>query len=287
MPPKVNDGAFFDALDTMELAKRETAAGFPWNGVREDRYACEEVIAQMYAEAGLRLKRPRFAWAQSPRSMVGAISMLRQIHIGTRQTMVTELVPYTNPIETEQKRVLLDAILDVNLTVTMGANLRDRFAQMYGGGSMPMAIKELADILAAQFTPPHKGSLARPAGWRDWITYPVGYSESLLPRNGHWLRSQSLVFAPFVGICWLSRPPLYVKTEQAHLHSTEGPAVAFADGFEVFCEYDFPNLLDGVSGEGLQIEAPKRPEGVSAIDMLREAAKETNQKKLPPPEEKP
>jgi hypothetical protein len=62
--------------------------------------------------------------------------------------------------------------------------------------------------------------------------------------------------------------------------------VSFADGFDVFCEYDFPNLLDGVFSEGLQLEAPKRPKGVSAIDMLREAAKEMDQKKLPPPEEK-
>jgi hypothetical protein len=81
MPPKVNDGAFFDALDAMEFARRETAIGFPWNGVREDRYACEEVIAQMYADAGLGLqleapKRPKG---------VSAIDMLREAAKETNQ----------------------------------------------------------------------------------------------------------------------------------------------------------------------------------------------------------
>lgn len=173
---------------------------FPWSGVVEDRYLAELAISKIYDAMGL--KTPKFAWAASPRSMEGAIEMLRTVHRGTRQEMVRSLVPSGNPVETEAKRVLLEAMLDRDLTVTTGAFLADKVA---GRGSIQDSlIARLARLVPSLCTLNIVGA----------------------PR----LAEQALFIAPYVHLCWLSRPPVLLQDAEPG----EAPLARFADGFEVY-----------------------------------------------------
>jgi hypothetical protein len=270
---KINDQAFFASIDPSvgALVVRSTVEGeYPWSGVSEDREVVHDALTKMYASHNL--PRPKFCWARSPFSMFGAIQYLRRMQTEQRQEVIKGLVRSDDVLEMETKAVFLESVMDRDLTVTMGASLRQTLFP--GRGWAPMAIHQLATILRAQFTPSPTGKPLS-AGWQDWIVYPIEQ-----PFN-YALTSQTLCICPFVKAVWISRPPQFIRTdEDGNLHAVGGPAARFEDGYEVWATHEPELALEAPT------EAPKRPKGVSAIDMLREAAKEMDQKKLPPPEEK-
>jgi len=217
--PEINNGSFFDLLDNRPGMSMHSPKGpWPWSGIPEDRAGAEEQVTAMYESWGY--ARPKFAWCLSPRSMNGAMTMLRQVHKESRFAMVNALVPSAgDPVEVETKRTLLHAMLDVNLTVTVGASLRDKFR---GNRSiMPLPMRELSEACQQGFTPPLTG-MNRPANWSDVAVWPMEY----VPFE--WLPSQALVISPYLKLCWLSRPPVEVQTEGGHLTHAR-----FADGWEV------------------------------------------------------
>lgn len=264
MPPKINDEWFFAAIDpaVAALALRPKPGELPWEGVAEDREVVHDALTKMYADR--QLPRPKFCWARSPFSMFGAIQYLRRMQTEQRQEVIKGMVVGGEPLEAETRAVFLESVMDVNLTVTMGACLRDSMFPKPGGA--PKAIKQLARVMQSQFTPTPNGK-PQPAGWRDWIVYPLEH-----PFN-YALLSQTLCICPFMRMVWISRPPVFVRTDdEGNLHCEDGPAARFADGFVVYARHVPEDVV-------LRMNAPtKRPNGQSALEMLCEA-----QKQLPAP----
>lgn len=64
----------------------------------------------------------------------------------------------------------------------------------------------------------------------------------------HALRQQALVIAPFVKCVWISRPPVFIKTDDdGHLHCIDGPAAKFSDGYEILAKQQPKPLLEDAS----------------------------------------
>jgi hypothetical protein len=264
-------------MERARIRWRET--DFPWLNIAEDREVVHDALTGLYARLGL--KRPRFTWARSPFAMMGAIRYMREMQTGTKGEAIKAMVKGLDPIEAEIRSVFLDGIIDQNLSVTTGACLKNTLMgpnTSHTSGLLP--IKELAENLAQQF-----GNYGRVAGWKDWALYPVWHEFNYA------LRTQTLCIIPFVHVCWISRPPVMVKTDdEGHLHCADGPAVRFADGFEVWAEYKKPEELTKFMPEpGTYGAAERKPsktlQGKSAMEMLREAAAEKSMRGLPAPKE--
>lgn len=266
MPDKINDTAFFTLIDPemgQIIADAERRrhlrfnTDFPWEHVTEDRERLKDAINARYEALGL--KHPRITFARSPNAAFGALMYLRQMQTTMRQNVITAMTKNdVDQLDAEARAVFLESIIDKDLTVSLGACLRDSL--LPGEGRRLRPLVQLADILRQKFTPPANGK-PQPAGWRDWVVYPVEHGFN------YDIQTQCFCLLAFVKAVYVSLPPLFIRTdEDGNLHSAEGPAVRFADGFEIHCQH-----IDH-SAE-LALPAPKPPRGKSALQMLQEARK--------------
>ncbi len=221
--PHIDDRTFFGLLDDIDRQRHDLMLvnTLPWKGVSEDRERVHDVLRKMYA--GIGLAPPKFCWARSPYSMFGAMTYLRQMQTAQRQEAIKAIVPASGqPLEDEARRTFLEAVMDRDISVTFGANLR---GQLFGGkadSNCPRSVAQLAGLLGSRFTPMPNGK-PLPAGWNDWATYPL-----MAPFN-YDLQSQTLCLAVFVRVAWISRPPVVFETDD------DGNLLyaRFEDGFEV------------------------------------------------------
>lgn len=232
--PIVDDDKLFDLLlDASKFEQRRKETDYPWSGVMEDREVVHDALTKLYT--GMHLPRPRFTWCRSPMSMFGALQYLRQMQIGSRQEAIKGIVRGGDPMEAEIRATFLESIMDKDITVTMGACLRNSLLSRTGLGLLP--VRELSRILEANFTPPPNGR-PLPAGWRDWAFYPVDCAFNYA------LQSQAFILCPFVKAVWICRPPIFIHTDdEGHLHCADGPAARWEDGYEVYATYEAPERL--------------------------------------------
>ncbi len=232
--PVIDDKAFFGLLDDrVQTEQRRKDADFPWQGRSEDREVVKDALTKIYAAKGL--PTPRFNFAKSPMSMFGAMQYLRQMQTGSRQEAIKGIVRGGDPMESEIRATFLESIMDLNITTTMGACLRDSLLPK--GDKSLLPVRELASILEANFTPPPNGR-PLPAGWRDWVLYPVHCAFNYA------LQSQAFILCPFVKCVWVCRPPKFIMTDdEGHLHNAEGPAAKWEDEYKVWATYTKPEAL--------------------------------------------
>lgn len=239
---RLNDDEFFKLLLDGDAAQRNRSKGdFPWDQrtFGEDRFAAEEKVREVYAS--LKLNPPKVAWATSPAAMWSAVTMLKQFAM--KQRLVDSLVPAGGGVETESKRALLSAIIDSDLTVSMGAPV----ARLFGWKRwecpprVHRAIREADRIIthASRASAALARSPGTAAGYSDAVLYPVLHAEGIGS-----LAANAFCILPYARICWFCLPPLYVKTNpEGHLHSEDGPAIAWADGYSLECVYVEPKAL--------------------------------------------
>lgn len=241
--PAVDNEKFFDFLaNAAQWEEHRKETDFPWSGYSEDREKVHDAIAGIYSCR--QLPRPIFSWARSPYSMFGAMQYLRSMQIGSRQEAIKAIVRGGDPLEAEARAVFLESVMEKNLTVTVGANMRDIFGPRSEGWLKP--VKQLAEILERKFTPPPNGKPLS-AGWKDWVMY------SIAREFNHAMLTQTLCIAPFMRIVWISRPPMFLKTDdEGNLHCGDGPAVRFEDGFEIWHQHVKPERLETPEVEVLE-----------------------------------
>lgn len=219
------DRTFFGLLDQEERKRRELMLvnTIPWTGVSEDRERVHDVLRAKYASIGLPAPKP--CWARSPYAMFGALTLLRQMQTASRQEAIKSIVPATeNPLDAEVKRVFLEGAMDRDITVTMGANMREQLFRGKPSSDPPQSIVQLARLLAGRFTPPPTpGFQSRAAGWSDWVIYPMSIPFS------YDLQAQTFCFVAFAKCAWLCRPPVVFNVDD------DGNFVyaRFEDGFEI------------------------------------------------------
>ena len=255
--PKIDNADFFTLIDPEMgaiIADSERRrhlrlnTDFPWQGVTEDRERLRDAINARYKALGL--NPPRITFSRSPNGAFGALMYLRQMQTSQRQNVITAMTTGGDPLDAEARSVFLESIIDPNLTVSLGASLRDTLLPGKGRSLKPLT--QLASILGRRFSSPHRG-----AGWSDWVVYPVEHGLD------YDIQAQCFCLLPFVRSVYVSLPPLFVKTdEDGNLHCEDGPAARFADGFEVYARHTGESRL-------LDAPAPERPSGESATDMLR------------------
>jgi len=226
MGPKEFSEAIFDALDNL-IAESEglvvsPRVDFPWKGQAEDHWSAEEQVRKLYDALGF--KPPRHtAWAPSPAAMFTAVNMLRGVQAGQRHRFIEAIVPAEDPIASA-KRTLLEAIVNKDITVTMGAAVAPFMRRAWKNVNELLAVDDLADHLRFIKTFNPLG-VSTPATCQENNVYSVCYFQCRGP-----LQQQALCFMPYVHVCWFCRPP--VETElypNGHLRM-----MRFSDGYSVF-----------------------------------------------------
>jgi hypothetical protein len=268
-PTAINMDAF------MQLTDKQTGR-FPWETrLGHDHSAAEDAVLALYE--GLLLPRPRIAWASSPAAMWRAVQILKGY--AHKFEFIDALVPKNAGIEAEAKRTVLSAILDTDLLTSTGAALKGMIG--WRNRTYPhhyRAIDDIAGIIGAQeeagiHREAAQGNkfVSRQPRYHMNVIYPALCEAPLdIVRN---------VFSmlPYMRVCWLSMPPEFVKVDaEGHLHCDTGPAARWSDGFEIHRNREEELRLEAERTKRLEADtaAPARPEGVSAMDMLREAAAE-------------
>ena len=237
---------------TLRELLRTEPPPYPWyNAGKLDRWSCEEQIASLYQTVGV--KRPQIAWTKSPMSMFTAHHFMREFQTKTRQTMVEALIPFTDAIETDAKRAFMEAMLDRDRTVSVGASMKTlfRWDRHHQFDNLFRSIEALPSM-HGQFQTSHK--VSTPATIFDGMMFPGGYCNCIGP-----LGSSVYAIMPFVKLCWVCMAPLITRQHEAgFLHCGDGPAMEFADGFRVFAkhvEIEGDGIIDG---EYLEVgEEPK------------------------------
>lgn len=205
----------------------------PWENVSEDRYAAQESVTTLYAS--LQLPKPRMAWAPSPASMHAASRMLRTIQAGTAHQMVQALVPKDGQgVDREARVALLTMMIDPDVSTQSGGLLIGMIQGVFGKQTVGeyQALDDLRDVMRFEEKDP-SGTRA-PAMFKEQCLWPCFYPAFTAPRL-YALRVQAVIIMPFAKLCWLCRPPLYIKTNyEGRLHCAEGPAAEWPDGFKVW-----------------------------------------------------
>jgi hypothetical protein len=228
------DNPNFDQIEAIVLRKPEPA--YPWSYTSEDRWAAQEAVKILYAS--LQLAMPRFAWAPSPASMYKATRMMRTIQAGGAYNMVQALIPAgdIDRIEREARVALLAAMIDPDVTTQSGGLIINMIAGVFGGPGN--SIPALADLRKAIYIQPEKDPSGTRAGasFNEQCLWPSFYPGFTVPRLSA-IQRQAIIIMPFTKICWLCRPPVYIKTDgYERLHCADGPAAEWADGFKVWCD---------------------------------------------------
>ena len=225
---------------------------YPWTGVTEDRWAAQEAVVTLYS--ALQLPKPRMAWCPSPAAMHKASRMLRTVQAGTAYQMVQALVPVEGDrIEREARVSLLAAMLDPDVTTQSGGLLIGMIQGVFGNqyDQFP-ALSDLRYILRFKEADP-SGSWA-PASFAEQALWPSFFPAFAAPRLSA-LQRQALIIMPFAKLCWLCRPPEFIRTNEfGRLHCATGPAAEWSDGFQVFCDRTPPEEREKLkAGETLAL----------------------------------
>lgn len=216
----------------LERAKAKSI--LPWQPYYEDRYAAEEELRGVYTKAlGLR-NPPRFAWAKSPYGVYLASRYLRALQSHGSQDAMKSIIPlHGNVIDYEARLTFMESLIDKDLAVQSGQNLRRMMIDNYLGKSHgePVPVADLSDCL--HFTDRNANTSAPPR-FTEQVIFPALYGTSLYMTS-----QQAIVIMPFVKVCFLSLPPTATFIDEwGHLHrpKAEGPAMIFADGFDVWAD---------------------------------------------------
>ncbi len=227
------DNIDFDKAQAILIPR---VVSFPWSFGSEDRWAAQEAVKILYAS--LVLPAPRFAWATSPATMYRASRMLRTIQAGTAHKMVQALVPVDgmDRIEREARVALLSAMIDPDVTTQSGGLIINLISGVFGGESK--AVESCLNDLRGKlnFTDSDPSGTSAPPTFRSqslWPSFYPGFSVARLAA----LQAQAIIIMPFTKVCWLCRPPEFIRTDgYGRLHCADGPAAKWSDGFEVWCD---------------------------------------------------
>ena len=208
----------------------------PWLGHKlgEDHWVAEEAMRKIYTR--LNLKEPRFAWAPSPRAMFEAINLLRSMR-GQREKVINAIVPIGDDKRlAAAHQTVLEAIVDRDLLVNVGAPLKGMLK--WREGQVPLCVSDLSSRFSKQTFQSQGGihgegkagtggAFAMLVPTSDVTIYPA--LQVQLPAAAGGIQSQVLCMAPYVKVCWFSRPPVSTDLyEDGHLKR-----MMFADGFTI------------------------------------------------------
>ena len=217
--PKEFSEMFFAAMQNPAGLVR-VKSGFPWQNAPygEDHVGCEDFIRNIYGV--LNLKEPRFSWAPSPAALFTAINMLRSMQ-GRRMDFIQAIVPVEDTMMAA-KRTLLDAIIDRDVTVSLGAPIKTMLR--WHEDAELLCVEDFAMRLgrqAFQTQSPGPGSLPGPRT-SEVTLYPALHNACIGA-----MQQQAICFVPYIRVCWFSRPPVETQTyDDGHLK-----LMRFADGF--------------------------------------------------------
>ena len=222
----------FNTLQNPEGLVVSPRVDWPWEGPVAARWGhnqAEDAIRAFYDKfAQQKLIMPlaeplRIAWAPSPAALYTAVNMLRGVQAGMRHKFIEALVPHEDPIASA-KRTLLDAIINRDVTVTMGASMARYFDWRVADD--PVAIRDLENHLryAVDRKPYNPLGKATPATFNEGALYPVRYNECIGV-----LQATVFMFLPYLKICWLCHTPVVTECwPNGHLKR-----MLFTDGYEV------------------------------------------------------
>jgi len=237
---KIGPKEFSDALSdaVFELLQQDVAAmefyrlqasKIPWANLTRaelsyDQYTTEEMVKVWYAR--LQLKPPRFAWAPSPAAMFTAINMLRTVQMGQRHNFINAIVPAEDP-QAAARRTLLEAIIDRNVTVTMGGAVKNLLNWRDVGESI--AVRDAIRFLDHYRLRPMNAAPVSPVFEKH---LPVNES-TIYPANHHEcigsLQLTVFCFSPYVHVCWFCHPPVETRIyDDGHLE-----LMRWSDGYEI------------------------------------------------------
>jgi hypothetical protein len=279
-----------NALDRVLAADARRQDGrFPWENSQfgHDHFAAEEDVRELYDR--LKLAQPVISWADSPASLWRAVSMLRTY--ANKHDLIGSLVPMSvNRIEDAARRAMLGAILNTDVLTSTGAVLRGMLGWTSSGAWKYPAIEDAARMMLSQEEMGHvanagKGFVSRSARYHEAAVYPALYGDapSRLTRN-------CFCFTPYARAVWLCMPPTVFKTDaDGHLHSDDGPAAEWRDGFQIFRNREEEERLALETAENQKQltdgTEEKRPAGPTAMEMLREAMEEKRLRAAKPVED--
>lgn len=243
----------FDNIQSVIQLRPKPA--YPWSYTDEDRWAAQEAVKILYAS--LQLAMPRFAWAPSPGAMHKASRMLRTIQAGTSYQMVQALVPMgqMDRIEREARVALLAALIDPDVSTQSGGLIINMISGVFGGvGNPPIALWDLRQQLKFPESDPSRTTA--PPSFMDQSLWPAFYPGFGVQRLSA-LQRQAIIIMPFTKVCWLCRPPIYIRTDEyGRLHCADGPAAEWGDSFKVWCDRTPPEERVALkSGEVLALPA--------------------------------
>lgn len=224
----------FDAIDAL-MKPVHFGPMFPWTHRTEDQWAAREAVKVLYAS--LSLPAPRMAWAPSPATMHRASRMLRTVQSGGSSNMVQALVPQgPDSIEREARVALLAMMIDPDVSTQSGGLIIKMIQDVFGRESTN-EFPSLADMRRLlRFDEKDPSGTWAPAMFAEQCMWPAFYGGFRVPRLEP-LRSQALIIMPFAKLCWICRPPLYIRTDEFdRLHAVDAPAAEWPDGFKVYCD---------------------------------------------------
>lgn len=213
----------------------------------EDQWAANQIVGDIYGSIGL--KAPKYCWAKSPRVIHEAIELLRNIHVGERHKFIEAMIPYDSDVlRRESQKTLLEALIDRDVSVTMGANL---YPQMPYSGRARYSLGRLPSFLEHALQPRNLGRRTAPAGWSDACMYSVGFESKVL-------QEQTFCVLAYKAIAWMCSPGKKTETDEATVWT-------WGDGYKVVLKHEKkeePLTLDGDSIPRMQASNMKQlPEG--------------------------
>jgi hypothetical protein len=220
---------------------------YPWYS-EADQFICQEQLERLYRDCAQ--KRPQFAWCSSPAAMFQSHFYLREMQTKTRQATIQALIPYTDRIETGAKHSFMEAVMDKDITVSVGAPMKSlfRWQEHHQYDNLFRSIESLPSM-HGQFQTSQK--VTTPATAWDAVLYPGEYLNCIGPTGG--LGSSIYAIMPFVKLCWICKRPMYTRQNpDGFLHAENGePAMEFEDGFAVFAKHVEEEAI--IDGEYLEV----------------------------------
>ena len=201
--------------------------------LHHDHVAAKDAIKTIYAACGL--AAPRMAFCSSPKAMHVASRMLRQVQAGTAHSMVQAMVRDSDSIEREAKVSLLSMMIDGDVSTQSGALAINLIESVFGSSTFGLRGGPVSSLVWLDFEDTRMpGQTWAPPRFREQVMWPALYQAFSTPKLRA-LQSNAICIMPFVKLCWLCMPPLYIHTDDhGWLHRVDGPAAAWADGFEIW-----------------------------------------------------
>ena len=193
----------------------------PWTDLTRaelsyDQYTTEEQVRTWYSR--LSLKPPRFAWAPSPAAMFTAINMLRTVQMGTRNSFIEAIVPLEDP-QSAARRTVLEAIIDRNVTTTMGGAVKNLLNWRDVGDLI--CLRDAIRVLGKHAL---HTMAATTVNVNESTIYPANHHECIGS-----LQHTTFCFAPYVHVCWFAKPPIKTRIyDDGHLE-----LLRWSDGYVI------------------------------------------------------